>query len=430
MRISVLGLGYVGLVSAACLAQMRHQVTGFDTDSLKLASIANETISLAEKNLKPLLNKALHNNTLRIAETIAEAIAQSDISLICVGTPAKPTGEIDLSHIEAVCETVGKALANLNHFHVVVIRSTLLPFSMQNHVIPILEQHSGKKAGVDFGVCHQPEFLREGNAVEDFMQPARTIIGTEDERAGQLVAALYEDLPAPVFFTSLKEAEMLKYVDNSWHALKVAFGNEIGKFCKHQAMDSHRVMELFCADTRLNISNAYLKPAFAFGGSCLPKDVTALNSRLQQLGLESPLLESLMVSNQSHIDHTIALIEAQGKQNIGFLGLSFKEGTDDVRASPILQVIRHLGKKDYRIKAFDPYINQHTLQQAQETAIIPYLCDTITDILPGSDVIVIANKDTLFSDITIHLKPEQIVIDLVRLPDIEQNHTNYHGICW
>jgi GDP-mannose 6-dehydrogenase len=339
MKISIFGLGYVGAVSAGCLAQDGHTVIGVDPYQPKIDLINAGRTPVIEKDTGEIIAKAVAEGRLRATRDVGEAIRGSEVSLICVGTPSQLNGNLDLKYVRAVCEEMGLALKAKDAFHVVVARSTMLPGSMRTVVIPTLEEYSGKRAGVDFGVCNNPEFLRESTAVYDYYHPPKTIIGETDARAGDLLARLYDALDTPLVRTTVETAEMVKYADNVWHALKVGFANEIGNISKALGINGHEVMDIFCKDTKLNLSPYYMKPGFAFGGSCLPKDVRALTYKARSMDLNTPILNAIMPSNQVQIDKGVSMIMAKGNRKIGVLGFSFKAGTDDLRESPLVEVI-------------------------------------------------------------------------------------------
>ncbi|MEI7668989.1 MAG: nucleotide sugar dehydrogenase [Pseudomonadota bacterium] len=421
MKISVLGLGYVGIVSASCLAKMGHDIIGVDNDKTKIQKINEGIAIIFEENLQEITQQAVNSGKLRATSDVTEAVQKTDISIVCVGTPSLENGDIDLTQIKNICTEIGNAIAEKNSFHIVVIRSTIIPKTMQEIVIPLLEKHSNKKAEVDFGVCNNPEFLREGSAVYDFFNPPKTVIGATDKKSAEIIASLYEEIPAPIIFADIEVVEMLKYADNSWHATKVVFANEIGRLCKAMNIDSHEVMDIFCKDIKLNISSAYLKPAFAFGGSCLPKDLKAVTFKSKELALETQLFDSLNLSNNEQIKLAFNMIINTHKKNIGFLGLSFKAGTDDLRASPIIKIIDDLLALNYNISAFDKNIKNTN---------IGYVKQDIKDVITNSEVIVIANNTKEFKNILEIITPNQLIIDLVRIKEIEKNHANYQGICW
>ncbi len=437
MKVSIFGLGYVGAVSAGCLAKDGHSVIGVDPNKTKVDLINKGNTPVIEKDIGEIIKKAVGENKLRATMDVNDAINNSEISLICVGTPSQSNGNLDLTYVEAVCEEIGNALKSKSDFHVVVTRSTMLPGSMMNTVIPMLENASSKKAGVNFGVCNNPEFLREGTAVFDFYNPPKTVIGETDEKSGTTIASLYKDMDAPLIRTDVKTAEMVKYVDNVWHALKVGFANEIGNICKKLELDGHKVMDIFCKDQKLNLSPYYLKPGFAFGGSCLPKDVRALTYKGQSTDLNLPILNSILPSNQLQIENGINMVIESGSKNIGILGMSFKAGTDDLRESPIVELIERLLGKGYDIRIYDKNVNIAALMGANKDYIlnhIPHisklLVSSIDEVLDHSSTIVIGNGDDEFNTIGSKLNSNQTIIDLVRLSELEATGNNYNGICW
>ncbi|MGZ7032755.1 MAG: nucleotide sugar dehydrogenase, partial [Thermoanaerobaculia bacterium] len=287
--VSVFGLGYVGCVSAACLAREGHTVVGVDVSRSKVDMINAGTATIVEHGIGELVAEMVSAGKLTATTDVASAVARTQISLVCVGTPSQANGGLDLAYVRRVAAEIGAALRDKSDWHVVVIRSTVLPGTTADVVTPILEQASGKTAGKDFGVSMNPEFLREGTSIKDFDDPPFTVIGAADDRTAQTVGTLYEGLKAPVRVVPLAVAEMVKYACNSFHGLKVAFGNEIGSICKALSVDSHEVMKIFCEDTKLNIAPTYLRPGFAFGGSCLPKDLRALSYRARQLDIDTPV---------------------------------------------------------------------------------------------------------------------------------------------
>ena len=350
MKISIFGMGYVGTVSAACLAQDGHEVIGVDPVRTKVDLINSGQSPIIEVDIAEIIAATVKSGRLRATDNQDEAILQTELSFVCVGTPSQSNGNLDLTHIRRVCELIGTALKNKSARHTVVIRSTILPGTMKQIVIPTLEEYSGKKAGVGFGVCNNPEFLREGSAVKDFNAPPKTVIGEVDRESGDTLAALYAKLDAPFIRTDVETAEMVKYVDNSWHALKIGFANEIGNLCKSFAIDSHQVMKIFCEDKKLNISPAYLMPGFAFGGSCLPKDLRALAYKAKMHDLSLPIMNAILPSNELQVANGLRLITEKGQRKIGILGFSFKAGTDDLRESPMIEVIEHLIGKGYDLR--------------------------------------------------------------------------------
>jgi len=437
MRISVFGLGYVGAVSAACLAADGHTVVGVDKNQTKVDLINRGKSPIIEAGVDELLADAHRHKRLSASTDAGIAIEQTDLSLVCVGTPSERNGSLDLSHIRNVCHDMGAALAALGRYHIVVIRSTVLPGTMRQVVIPALEVASGRKAGPDFGVCFNPEFLREGTAVKDYHHPPKTVVGEIDHKAGSRLLELYAKLDAPVIRTSLETAEMVKYVDNTWHALKVGFANEIGSLCKPLGIDSLEVMNIFCQDTKLNLSSYYLKPGFAFGGSCLPKDVRALRYKAKTLDVEVPILNSILPSNEAHVRRGLELILAQGRKRIGILGFSFKAGTDDLRESPIVELIETLLGKGHELLVFDRNVNLARLTGANRDYIlnhIPHIAnlmrDNMEEVLAHAEVVVIGNAGAEFTDVVDRLRPDQKAIDLVRIKSTLHRAQGYEGICW
>ncbi|WP_035825830.1 nucleotide sugar dehydrogenase [Janthinobacterium sp. RA13] len=436
MKISIFGLGYVGAVSAGCLATDGHEVIGVDPNRTKVELINQGTTPIIEKDIGEMIAATVKSGHLRATADVRDAVFGSDMSLICVGTPSQLNGNLDLSHVRKVCQEIGAAIREKNTFHVVVARSTMLPGSMRSLVIPTLEAASGKVAGVDFGVCNNPEFLREGTAVYDYYNPPKTVIGESDEKAGALLVQLYEKMDAPLVRTDVETAEMVKYTDNTWHAVKVAFANEIGNICKAVGIDGHTVMEIFCQDTKLNLSPYYMKPGFAFGGSCLPKDVRALTYKARSLDLDLPLLNSILPSNQKQVEKGIKMIVDKGARKVGILGFSFKAGTDDLRESPLVDVIEYLLGKGYELKLYDKNVNLAALTGANQDYIlnmIPHISklmvDNMQDVLDFADTIVIGNGAAEFKTVPASLQPHQHIVDLVRISK-EQSGEQYDGICW
>jgi len=427
MKISVFGLGYVGAVSSACLANGGHKVI-----------LINEgKTPIIEEKIGELITEAVQAGKLRATPDEVEAVSKTDLSFVCVGTPSQLNGNLDFKYIRRVCEKIGAALKNKSEHHVIVIRSTILPGTMKKIVIPTLEQFSLKKAGEDFGVCNNPEFMREGTAVYDYYHPPKTVIGETDSRSGDLLASIYEKTDAPLIRTDVETAEMVKYVDNVWHALKIGFANEIGNVCKSLGIDGHRVMDVFCKDTKLNISKNYLKPGFAFGGSCLPKDLRALMYKAKMLDVELPILNSIIPSNHLQIERGLRMIMEKKNKKVGILGFSFKAGTDDLRESPMVEVIERLLGKGYEISIYDRNVELASLIGANRDYIlnhIPHISklmvSSVEEILSNTDTIVIGNNDIEFSDILTKVNDGQVVVDLVRIDDARSEKGKYDGICW
>jgi len=437
MRISVFGLGYVGAVGAGCLAKDGHTVIGVDPNQTKVDLINQGQTPIIEAEIGDIISRAVRDGALRATTNVAEAVHNSDISFICVGTPSQLNGSLDLRYVRKVCEEIGAALRHKDGFHIVVQRSTVLPGTMASIVIPTLEEYSRKTAGRDFGVCNNPEFLREGTAVHDFYNPPKTVIGETDARSGDAVAALYAKLDAPLVRTSVEVAEMVKYADNAWHAVKVCFANEVGALCKPLGIDSHKVMEIFCQDEKLNLSPYYLKPGFAFGGSCLPKDVRALTYKARSLDLSVPLLASLMPSNDAHLERAMQMVTEKGQRKIGVLGFSFKAGTDDLRESPMVEMIERLIGKGYDVRVYDRNVNIAKLIGANKDYIlnrIPHISrlmmESMDAVLEHGQVIIIGNGDAEFRTAPQRLREGQIIVDFARISTAASKEGYYDGICW
>ena len=437
-RIAIFGLGYVGSVSAACLADGGWNVVGVDVKPVKVDTINAGRSPIVEEGLDELMARGVAGRRLRASSDVEEAVATSDTSMICVGTPSRPNGSLDLSAVERVAESIGRALASSNGYHVVVVRSTMLPGSTEEIVIPLLETHSNRRVGVDFGVCYNPEFLREGSSIRDFHHPPYTVIGGNDTAANEMLASLYGTVDAPVVTTSVRVAEMLKYASNAYHALKIVFANEIGALCKEQGIDSHELMDVFCQDRKLNISSTYLKPGFAFGGSCLPKDLRAVLHHARRLDLNLPLLEAVLTSNERQIQTAYQMIQRSGKKRVGVLGLSFKAGTDDLRESPMVSLVERLIGRGYDVAVYDRSVSLAKLHGANRAYIeqeIPHIVSIMTTSLDGllahADVVVIGSSDPQFADVVSRGRDGQEYIDLVRVGD--QTPTDgvvYEGIGW
>jgi GDP-mannose 6-dehydrogenase len=437
MKLSVFGLGYVGTVSAACLAQEGHEVIGVDPEPRKVDLINAGKPPIIEKDIGPMVQRQVAAGRLSATTNPAEAVRHADLFLVCVGTPSRPNGDIDLNYVRRVCEEIGSALHSHPGAPVVVIRSTMLPGSMRDVVIPTLEAASGRRAGIEFGVCINPEFLREGTAVHDYFNPPKTVIGEFNRASGDVVASLYSRLQAPLVRTDIQTAEMVKYADNAWHALKVGFANEIGNLCKGLDVDSHRVMDIFCQDTKLNLSRYYLKPGFAFGGSCLPKDLRALLYKAKTLDISLPILASVLPSNQQQIERGLRAVIEKGRKKVGILGFSFKAGTDDLRESPMVELTERLLGKGFDLRIYDENVKLARLHGANRDYIlnhIPHISrlmvGSIDEVLRHAGTIVIGNAAPEFRGIPGRLLDGQTVIDLVRVADFESVSGIYEGICW
>ena len=437
MKISVFGLGYVGTVSAACFAQEGHEVVGVDVSQTKVDIVNSGNSPIIEEGISEVINSMVTQKLLRATRNINEAIENTNVSLVCVGTPSNSNGSLKLDYVKRVSEQIGEAISKKSQRHIVVIRSTMLPGTIEDLVKPTLETFSGKKAGTDFDICINPEFLREGTSIKDFYAPPFTLIGADSDESAKTLKCLYAKIDAPLYVTNVKTAEMIKYSCNCFHGLKVSFANEIGNICKELGIDSHEVMDIFCKDTKLNLSPYYLKPGFAFGGSCLPKDLRALQYKAKELDLQVPVLEAASASNLLQIERAIQIVVKTGKKKIGVLGFAFKEGTDDLRESPMVSVIERLIGKGYDIKLYDKKVLLAKLVGANKEYIereIPHISNLMTEdideVLKHSEVVLIGNSAKEFKIIEPKLTGEQIIVDLVRIFGNRTSDKNYQGICW
>lgn len=436
-RVSVFGLGYVGTVTAACLADAGHVVVGVDPNPIKVEAIQSGRSPVIERGLDDLVARAVDEGRLSATDDARSAVADTSISIICVGTPSRENGSLDLSHVRDVSAEIGLALRSAATFHVVVVRSTMLPGSTRDVVVTELERNSGRSSIVDFGVGFNPEFLREGSSLQDYAHPPFTLIGSEDGRTADAIAALYEQIDAEVVHTSTQVAEMVKYTSNAYHALKVTFANEVGNICAAQGIDSHSVMEIFAKDTKLNISKAYLRPGFAFGGSCLPKDLRALTYHGRRLDVVSPVLEAIMPSNLLQVEKAFRLIEATGKRSVGVLGMSFKPGTDDLRESPMVELIERLIGKGYDVRVFDRNVSLAALHGANRAYIeteIPHIASLMSsdldELVDQVELLVVGHSDPAFAGAVANAPDHTEVIDLVRLSEELEARNGYSGISW
>ena len=435
--VSVFGLGYVGCVSAACFAKQGHNVVGVDVSTAKVDMLNAGTSTILEVGIGELVAEMVAAGRLRATTDVADAVRSSEISLICVGTPSRPNGSIDLRYIERVCTQIGETLRTIDRWHTIVIRSTVLPGTMDGTVIPALERASGKQFGKDFGACSNPEFLREGSSIKDFYAPPFTLIGAHEPRSADAVRALYDGIDAPVHVAAMGVAETVKYACNSFHAVKVTFANEIGGICKAVGVDSHEVMRIFCEDTKLNISPAYLRPGFAFGGSCLPKDLRAITYKARTLDVETPVLSALLESNRRQVQRAYDMVLATGHRRVGVLGLAFKAGTDDLRESPMVSLIEMLIGKGLQLSIYDRDVSSANLIGANREYIereIPHIWSlmrpTVREVVESADTVVIGNSASEFRELGEQLNG-QMVVDLARaFGSRVSNGPSYQGICW
>ena len=438
-RISVFGLGYVGSISAACFASRGHGVIGVDVDPNKLDLLRRGMAPVIEEGLGELVKDAVESGRLSVTDDAAVAVRGSDISLVCVATPSLHGGGLSTAYLEAVTCQIGAALAGKASWHTVVYRSTMLPGTCESVLIPLLEQLSGKHAGVDFGVCVNPEFLREGTSVRDFFTPPKTVVGYTEERSARLVADLYTGLPGPCILVPLGVAEMAKYVDNCFHALKVDFANEIGAICAAVGLDSHAVMDVFLSDSKLNLSAAYLRPGFAFGGSCLPKDVRALTHTARQHDVEVPVLAHILASNEAHLHRALDTLLALGKRKVGMFGLSFKAGTDDLRESPMVELAERLIGKGCEVMIHDENVSLSRLtgsNRAHMDQRLPHLAELLAEdrdtVARHGEVLIVAAKDEATLTAIERAPAGTVVFDLVHVPRLREARagSTYLGLSW
>jgi GDP-mannose 6-dehydrogenase len=438
MRISIFGLGYVGAVSLACLARDGHTVTGVDVDRTKLDMISSGRSPIVEEGIQELMQEVVRSGRVSVTDDSRKAVLETDVSFVCVGTPSSPNGSQDLTAILRLAEQLGQALREKTTFHTIVVRSTVQPGTVEGRIQPLLESHSGKRSGVDFGLCFQPEFLREGSSIRDYDNPPFTVIGSNSEESTRIVRELFGHLPCEFLSTRIREAEALKMACNAFHALKITFANEIGRISQSLQVDSHEVMRLLCKDTRLNISTAYMRPGFAFGGSCLPKDLRALTYLARTNDVNVPLLSSLLASNRVHIDHAIDRVLRSGSRKIGMLGLAFKTGTDDLRESPLVTVAKRLIGEGCELRIYDPEVQLSRLLGANRRYIeenIPHigslLCSDIGAMIEPSQVIIVGVLTRELNAKLLKLcRPDQYVLDLVNMPDRQDLRARYEGVCW
>lgn len=415
----------MGAVTSACLAASGHSVIAVDTNARKVDCIAHGRTPIVETGLDTLIAEHTRAGTLRATQDSVFAIRESDISLICVGTPSRADGGLDLSCVKSVCRDIGKALRDKDGFHTIVLRSTMLPGSAEKACLPVLEEASGKKAGTDFGLGCNPEFLREGTAVQDYYNPPKIVIGAADKQTADAILSLYDGIEALRVVADIPVAEGVKYAANAWHAMKIGFANEMGNVLKACGVDSHKVMDIFCKDTKLNISPAYLRPGFAFGGSCLPKDVRAIRAAGRNTGIETPLFDALLEANTRQVRRAADMIASTGRRNVGLFGLAFKPGTDDIRESPLAALAMHLLNADYRVRIYDPHVRE------TEEPLHTCLSDTAEDVAAQADIFVLGHSHPDFVRvIQSAANTNTPLIDLARADPELECREGYHGICW
>ncbi len=434
MTISIFGLGYVGCVSLGCLAKNGFSVIGVDVNETKVELINQGLPTIIEKDIDTIIKEQHKAGKIKATQDYHQAVMGSDMSIICVGTPLGEDGNLNLDYIYQTAKQIGEALIYKEFFHIIVIRSTVMPGTNQK-VGKIVSEESGKKVNIDFAVVSNPEFLREGTAVEDYYNPPYTLIGTENDKAADIMKQIYEKVNGEFIRTEIKIVEMIKYINNSFHALKITFANEVGTICKKLDIDAYELMNIFCKDKQLNISSYYFRPGFAYGGSCLPKDLNALKTMANDLDIKTPVLNSIELSNKNHIQNAIQLIKKSGKKKIGILGIAFKEGTDDLRYSPVLKVVDELLEKGYQVKVYDDYVQTALLIGSNKEYIeknLPYLKNLMVnnekDLLDWAEMIVFNRKNENYIDFVFKY-PDKSFLDLIRINDKIHSY-NYEGICW
>jgi GDP-mannose 6-dehydrogenase len=436
--ISIFGLGYVGTVSLGCLSAEGHRVIGVDIDPNKLDLVRKGISPIIEEGVCELIAETVKNGRMEVTDDVAYAVHNTEISFVCVGTPSATNGSQDLGALKRITTQIGDALKEKTDYHVVVIRSTVPPGTVSGEIKTLLEDQSGKKVGEHFGLCFQPEFLREGSSIKDYRNPPFTVIGGDSERSVEKVHQIFSHLPCEFVSTSIKAAEMLKYCCNVFHAVKITFANEVGRLCQALDVDAHEVMDLVCRDKHLNISPAYLKPGFAFGGSCLPKDLQGLLYLAKSRDVELPMLSHVLPSNSVHIGQAINIVLGFGKRSIGMLGLSFKSGTDDLRNSPLVVMAEHLIGKGMNLKIFDPEVNLARISGANRNYIenaIPHISSlmvsTCEEAVEGSEVVILGLPDeAIIKSLHAVCRPDHAVVDLVGTKLRGHIAGKYYGLCW
>ncbi len=438
MKISIFGLGYVGSVSAACLARDGHDVVGVDVNAQKLELLRGGKAPIVEEGIQELTRLAVESGRLKVTDDAMAAVAQTALSFICVGTPSSANGSQDLSAVVRVSEVIGAAIARKQAFHTVVLRSTVEPGTAVEAVRPALERTSRKRSGTDFGLCFQPEFLREGSSIKDYDHPPFTIVGADSPVSVEALRTLFGHLPCDFIVTDIRTAESLKLVCNAFHALKITFANEVGRFASALRIDGRQIMSLVCRDTQLNISPAYLRPGFAFGGSCLPKDLRALSYMARARDVETPVISGILPSNQIHIERVLERVLAEKRRKVGLLGLSFKPGTDDLRESPLVTLAERMLGKGLRLSIYDADVSLSRLIGANKQyidEIIPHLGQLLTssaeDAIDDVEIIIVGQSlPSLWNTVYSKGKAEQLVIDLVGGAHPARLKPSYWGVCW
>lgn len=439
MRISVFGIGYVGAVSAACLAKDGNSVVAVDPNDAKVAILNAGQSPIVEPGLDVIIADEIKGGRLRATNDPVEAINSTELSFVCVGTPSQFNGSLDTGYVLRAAEEIGAALKQKSDFHTVVVRSTILPGTMESSIIPALERSSGKVAGVGFGIAYYPEFLRESTAIKDYYEPGAIVFGAipGDTVSVDRLKEINAHIPTEPKVVSIRTAEAIKYTNNCWHALKISFSNEIGNICKEAGIDSHVVLDILCSDNRLNISKAYMKPGFAFGGSCLPKDLRALRFKARELDVPTPLLDATLSANENQLRRAYDMVAQIGAKKVGLVGLSFKAGTDDLRESPLVELAERLHGKGFDLRIFDPNVHYQALVGANLHYVrshIPHLstllAENVESVCEHAEIIIVGNKDEASMRAIDIAKGKKPVIDLVRLQQSSVSDELYHGICW
>ena len=437
MKITVVGLGYVGTVAGACLAEVGHDVTFIEVNRTKIDQINLGLSPIVEIGLSDLVGANFERGRIRAGDDLVGVLAGADLTVVCVGTPTGRHGDVQLDDLETVADQIGQGLAQRSAWHLVLVTSTVPPGTIEDSFVPRLEKESGKTCGQDFGVAFSPEFLREGSAVADFLDPAKAVLGATDDRTEREVLGVLEPFTSDVIITPIRVAETVKFADNAWHALKVTYTNEIGRFCEAQGIDSRAVMNAIKRDTRLNVSTAYLSPGFAFGGSCLPKDLRTLNYRARNLGVEMPVLNSVLASNRAHVELAMRKIEQYGRKRVALLGIAFKPGTDDLRESPMLDLAERLIGKGFAVKIHDEHVSMPHLLGANRKYVLeslPHIAsllhERLDEVIGDAEVIVVAQRTPAYSDVPDRVSDDQVVLDLAGLGHAKPRRPNYQGLVW